>query len=418
MRQGHTQELLLFELVQAVLWFNPFVHFYPRALALNHEYVADAAVLRTIQAPEAPTIYAALLARLTLRRHHPHLSLTHSFAQPQILARIAMLHSSHVARRWKQWLLLPVSTVLVATIACEKGTELATPSVTAEDVYTHVEQMPKYKGGMQRLITDLHWGIRYEYPSIAESTDLEGEVLVKFTVATDGTVQAVQLQKGITTIWPQQQVAARALEELAMKAVKELPGQWTPGSQSGKQVAVSYIVPFEFSNGKLRRRKQIGGPFELEPVLEYQIHSPDSPATVFSGGQIFKDFKPLRPSPDSHNVYSQVEEMPEYTGGQGQLLAELLQRLQYPAAAKAAKLDGVAFVKFVVTEDGNVKDVALEKGVLAPKGLEAVAEEMNQAALATALATLHSLPRKWQPGIQRGKEVAVSYSVPITFFLK
>ncbi|MDF7814430.1 energy transducer TonB [Hymenobacter sp. YC55] len=274
--------------------------------------------------------------------------------------------------------------------------------------------MPKYKGGMLRLVKDLSWGLHYEYPAIAKVASLEGKVLVKFTVAADGTVKDVQVHKGITTIWPQQQAAAHALEALAMKAVKELPGQWTPGSQNGKPVAVSYTVPFEFSSGKLRRRRQVGGPMELEPVQNYRVKSPDSSATAFSEGPIFKDFKPVRFSPDSRNVYAQVEEMPEYAGGQGQLLADLIQRLRYPAAAKAAKLDGVAFVKFVVAEDGSVKDVALQKGVLAPKGLEAVAEEMNQA----ALATLHNLPRKWTPGIQRGKEVAVYYDVPITFLLE
>ncbi|UOQ66569.1 energy transducer TonB [Hymenobacter volaticus] len=323
-----------------------------------------------------------------------------------------MLSSPRFAPLGKFWL-LPVSTLLLVTISCEKAAELSTPAIAADHVYTQVEQMPKYKGGWHRLVKDLFWGVYYEYPAIAKAANLEGDVLVKFTVAMDGTVQDVQLQKGIAPSWPQQQGAAHALEALAMKAVRKLPGQWTPGSQGGKQVAVSYTVPFKFANGKLSRRKQTGGPVEVEPISEYQIYAPDSQATAFGRFPIFKDDNPVRPSPNSHNVYSTVEEMPEYAGGQGQLLADLIRRLQYPTSAKAAKLDGVAFVKFVVAEDGSVKDVALEKGILAPKGLEAVAEEMNQA----ALATLHNLPRQWKPGIQGGKEVAVSYSVPITFFL-
>jgi TonB family protein len=409
-RQGHTQERLLLELTRAVLWFNPFVHCYSRALDLTHEYIADAAVLETLPAPAAPTKYAALLSRLTLQRLHLQLSPTHSFSQSQLLARIAMLHTPRSARRWKQWLLLPVSFVLLVTVACEKRAEIVPPTATVSSAYTRAEQMPRYQGGMSRLVRDINFNMHYEYPAVAKMAiqeKVEGKVFVKFTVATNGTVQAVQVQKGIPTNSFQQQAAARGLEQLAIKVVQDLPGRWTPGTQDGAPVAVSSTILIHF---RLKGESSI--------ITGYRIEAPDSSASILAGYP-FRDEKsfrnPPRPIPDSRNVYShlEVEEMPEYPGGQGQLLAELLQRLQYPAAAKAAKLDGVAFVKFVVTADGSMQNIELQKGVLAPKGLEAVAEEMNRA----ALATLYNLPRSWKPGMQRGKEVTVSYSVPITFQL-
>jgi TonB family protein len=409
-RQGHTQERLLLELARAVLWFNPFVHCYSRALDLTHEYIADAAVLQTLPAPAAPTKYAALLARLALQRLRFQLPLTHSFSQSQLLARIAMLHTPRSARRWKQWLLLPISFGLLVMVACEKRAELVPPTATADSTYTRAEQMPVYQGGMSRLVRDISFNMHYEYPAVAKMAiqeKVEGKVFVKFTVATDGTVQAVQVQKGIPTNSSQQQAAARGLEQLAVKVVQDLPGRWTPGTQAGQPVAVSYTVLIHF-----RLKGESKGP----TGTGYRIEAPDSSTSIIAGYP-FRDEKsfrnPPRPIPDSHNVYAQVEEMPEYPGGQGQLLAELLRRLRYPAAAKAAKLDGVAFVKFVVAADGSMQNIELQKGVLAPKGLEAVAKEMDQA----AVATLYNLPRSWKPGMQRGKEVAVSYTVPITFQL-
>ncbi|MBO0358320.1 TonB family protein [Hymenobacter sp. BT186] len=407
-QQGHTQERLLLELARAVLWFNPFVHCYSRSLDLTHEYIADAAVLETLPAPAAPTKYAALLARLALQRLRFQLPPMHSFSQSQLLARIAMLHTPRYARRWKQWLLLPVSFGLLVTVACEKRTELAPPITTVDSTYTRAEQIPVYQGGMSRLVKDISFNMHYEYPAIAKMAiqeKVEGQVFVKFTVATDGTVQAVQVQKGIPTNSLQQQAAARGLEQLAVKVVQDLPGRWTPGTQDGTPVAVSYTVPIAFYLAK----GTVAAP-------GYNIMAPDSTAAggaryAFNDKDVFRN--PPRPAPDSHNVYAQVEEMPEYPGGQGQLLAELLRRLRYPAAAKAAKLDGVAFVKFVVAADGSMQNIGLQKGVLAPKGLEAVAKEMDQA----AVATLYNLPRSWKPGMQRGKEVAVSYTVPITFQL-
>ena len=41
LRQGHTFDLLLSELIIAFQWFNPFVWFIKRSVILNHEYLAD-----------------------------------------------------------------------------------------------------------------------------------------------------------------------------------------------------------------------------------------------------------------------------------------------------------------------------------------------------------------------------------------
>ncbi|WP_375435858.1 TonB family protein, partial [uncultured Hymenobacter sp.] len=265
-RQGHTQERLLLELARAILWFNPFVHLYPRALDLTHEYIADAAVLQTMSAPEAPTRYAALLARLTLRRLHPHLPLTHSFTQSQTLTRIAMLYSPHSARRWKQWLLLPVSAGLLFTFACEQAADdsAAPTSATAASesevappppprlvpmpppptrVYQYVEKMPEYSGGMKQLLTDLQ---QLQYPAAAIAAKLEGKVFVSFVVVEDGSIQDVKLQKGMSDA-NGSDAASKEMDEAALAAVRNLPGKWTPGSQDGKKVAVSYTVPITFA---------------------------------------------------------------------------------------------------------------------------------------------------------------------------
>ncbi|TCN63741.1 M56 family metallopeptidase [Acetobacteroides hydrogenigenes] len=44
-RQRHTIDVLLVELLQVVLWFNPLVYLYKRAIRTNHEYLADEHVI-------------------------------------------------------------------------------------------------------------------------------------------------------------------------------------------------------------------------------------------------------------------------------------------------------------------------------------------------------------------------------------
>jgi hypothetical protein len=45
--QKHTLDVLLIELIKVILWFNPVIHFYKKAIQLNHEFLADEKVATT-----------------------------------------------------------------------------------------------------------------------------------------------------------------------------------------------------------------------------------------------------------------------------------------------------------------------------------------------------------------------------------
>ncbi|WP_162303621.1 TonB family protein [Hymenobacter sediminis] len=264
-RQGHSRERLLLEVARALLWVCPLVHLFPRALALTHEFLADEAALRQPQpAATTPEAYASLLARTALGQFYPRLPLTHSFTQSFTLTRIHMLTSTSPVRRWKQWLALPLGVALLFTVACEKAAEQPTASSkpTAVSVssshtlssqpgapYFYVENMPVYGSGQEQLLQDL--GSQLKYPTEALLVRLEGRVFIKFVVGSDGTLQDFDLQKGIKA--PKgQEAAAQAMNEAALQAVRSLPGKWTPGTQGGKPVAVSYTVPINFVLQKAR----------------------------------------------------------------------------------------------------------------------------------------------------------------------
>jgi bla regulator protein BlaR1 len=52
-RQKHSMDIILMELAMVFLWFNPFLYLYRRAIQLNHEFLADEAVIRSFQNPIA-----------------------------------------------------------------------------------------------------------------------------------------------------------------------------------------------------------------------------------------------------------------------------------------------------------------------------------------------------------------------------
>ena len=103
-------------------------------------------------------------------------------------------------------------------------------------------------------------------------------------------------------------------------------------------------------------------------------------------------------------VYTIVEEMTSYPGGNEAMTEFLTQNLQYPEKSKADGTEGKVFVTFVVDKNGNVTGTKILRGV---------SPEID----AEALRVVSSMP-SWNPGRQSGEAVAVQYNLPLNFKLQ
>lgn len=131
------------------------------------------------------------------------------------------------------------------------------------------------------------------------------------------------------------------------------------------------------------------GKFDIPDVMD------EMPAPVESG--------PEADVVDPNEVFTVVEEMPSYPGGDNALYRDLVQRTVYPKLAKEIGSSGVVYVQYVVDQDGNVTDVKVVRGVDQFLDKEAV----------RVVKTL----KGYKPGRQRGKPVRVQFTVPIRFEL-
>jgi len=104
-------------------------------------------------------------------------------------------------------------------------------------------------------------------------------------------------------------------------------------------------------------------------------------------------------------VFTVVEQMPQFPGGDAALYAFLSKNIKYPTRAKEDGIESKVFVKFVVMEDGSIDEVTAIRG-----GEEGGLRE-------EAVRVIKSLP-KFSPGKQQGKAVRVYYSVPVNFKLE
>ncbi|MDR3137413.1 MAG: energy transducer TonB [Tannerellaceae bacterium] len=105
-----------------------------------------------------------------------------------------------------------------------------------------------------------------------------------------------------------------------------------------------------------------------------------------------------------HQIFTVVEKMPEFPGGQSALLRFLATSIKYPVIAQENGIQGRVVVAFVVNKDGSVVEAEVVRGVDPSLDKE-------------ALRVIGIMP-KWSPGEQRGKPVRVKYTVPVQFRLQ
>lgn len=106
----------------------------------------------------------------------------------------------------------------------------------------------------------------------------------------------------------------------------------------------------------------------------------------------------------SDKVFTVVEVMPEFPGGQMALFRYLSDSIKYPIEATQQGIEGRVICQFVVEKDGSIDSVKAVRGVHPLLDTEAVR-------------VVSSMP-KWKPGKLRGEPVRVKYTVPINFKLQ
>ncbi len=107
---------------------------------------------------------------------------------------------------------------------------------------------------------------------------------------------------------------------------------------------------------------------------------------------------------EESKVFFIVEEMPEFPGGDLARAKWLQANVHYPTIAQENGIQGKVYVTFVVGKDGSISNAVVARGVDPSLDKE-------------ALRVVNAMP-KWKPGMQRGKPVNVSFTVPINFVLQ
>jgi len=103
----------------------------------------------------------------------------------------------------------------------------------------------------------------------------------------------------------------------------------------------------------------------------------------------------------TEKVYTTVDEMPQYPGGEQRMFYFISKNIQYPTKAFSREKEGKVYISCIVDTDGTVRDPRVTKGI--KNGCD---EE--------ALRVISKMP-KWIPGKQSGAPVKVALTIPVEF---
>ncbi len=364
--QWHSIDVILSEMMCMACWFNPFVWLLKREVRHNLEYLADNTVIQSGYDSKSYQYHLLGLA------HHQSLTtLYNSFNVLHLKNRIMMMNKKRSPGivRTKYLIFIPLVGILMLlsnieavarlTVRLANEATVSNAMVTATDVssksremneqvFTVVEKMPSFPGGDAELLKYIATNIKY--PKESQDNGEQGRVICSFIVGRDGSVNNPEVLRGVTPL----------LNEEAVRVINTMP-RWNPGMQRGKAVAVKYTVPITF------RLKS--------PVEETK----EETLTV-------------------------VDVMPQYPGGDHELLKFIAQSIKYPTDAQEAGVQGRVICSFVVDKKGNIVEPKIIRGI-------------DPSLDAEALRVIGMMPR-WTPGRQDGKAVRVLYTVPITFRLQ
>ena len=309
-------------------------------------------------------------------------------------------------------------------------------------VFEVVEVPPRFPGGEIELMKFISRNVKY--PAEARDKHVQGRVILTFIVEKDGSISNVRVARPVDP----------SLNAEAIRVVQSMP-KWEPAKQRGQAVRVRYTVPIQFrlqgdnsvaTDSKTSDKDVMVVGYDSKtqekPIVEMQkrlvVRDDIKPLMIIDGKEVtsldnidgndiasidviknpesLKEFgekgkdgvilittKAHEKTSSGEDALEVVEEMPEFPGGEIELMKFISRNVKYPDDAKEAGKAGRVIVKFVIDKDGSISDATILRSVYPSIDAE-------------ALRVVNAMP-KWNPGKVKGEPVKVKYTLPLTFSL-
>lgn len=293
-----------------------------------------------------------------------------------------MLQKSKSKKIWqlKYLVLVPLVLGMLFYTSCEsepnskenlEATSLKTNMVT----FAEIDEVPIFPGcedaSDKRACFNekiqLHISKNFRYPDQALENNIEGRVSVMFTINIEGSIVNIQ-KRGPHPL----------LEEEVVRIISRLP-KMQPGVKDGKAVNIPYSIPVNFKlDGTSAQTIRANKALESNAVPFGEVDE----VPVFPGCENVTD---------SRACFNE------------KIMRHISKNFSYPQEAQDRGIQGRVSALFTISKEGNVENIAM-------RGPDKLLEDEVER-------ILKRLP-VMKPGKNKGEEVAVAYSIPVTFKLE
>lgn len=444
-RQGHTWDLLFFEFMRIVAWFNPLVYVYQNRVSELHEFIADAYVAKEDKSEQ----YQQLLSQVFQTEHISFIN--QFFTQSLIKKRIIMLQKSKSKKVWqlKYLLLVPMVLGMLLYSSCEmyKGTsnnqkstiddELLIAEIKNKIKEDNLDMNYLYTSGLAEKYNDINQEItKHDFFLYKVLQDEMLEKVFKDYVKEnpDETIKLATKQPPSTdgfNSFVSQRKAYQLIDNNLKSSVKAF-GKDITFYDNSLGVYPPDFIEYKVSNTTTLSSNELQKFNELLVSLE---NEPDHLTNIIlaDGTNSFlikTDIKDLRGSIESRSVkivseeefknlddinvaFAVVEEVPIFPGCENsddkracfndKIQKHISKHFNYPQAAQDANIEGRVNSLFLITQEGTIENIKM-------RGPDKLLEDEVER-------IIKKLP-KMTPGRQSGKAVNVPFSIPVQFKLQ
>jgi len=454
-RQGHSYDVLFYQILSVLFWFNPAIHLMRTALIDTHEYLADEKVLKVTTDKEN---YKKLIIRIAFKGLD--LPIGNYFIRSTTLKRILMMKKSPKINWLKLLMVIPLTAMLLALVSMKSKQPILFKENNNITIATDTlqEQLQKVRDSLEvgikvkKIANPLH----YEYISPLQDGKLKaqlGELEYEITnINTDeeyikvmGLLTSLRLNSTINKeyegIYKLYEVDEKPKVEGGNTAWHRYLFNQAPMPEKEKELGLSNRMEVEFivekdgtiSNPVIKR--SFGG--GLDKKFLAAMKSEDAPkwspalidgkpvpvlvktdlmyASSAMGSEAHRFFpksiptvakRAIEPSRGSETyqgepVFDVVTDSPLPVDGLEGWNRYLASNLKYPTLARENQTEGVVYVVFTVTDKGEIVNPDILRGI--GHGLDK-----------EALRVLQNAP-KWNPGKLQGTPVHARMRLPIRF---
>ncbi len=343
-RQRHSFDILLINTLKILFWFNPLMHTYQKIFIQLHEFDADA---RAVESRDVNK-YCSLLARVALQS--ADFTMANHFNHSLTVKRIEMMRT--IKRNIKQWKVVALSAtfpLVFFLVACQDQIGEDIKEITRNS--SHALIVPEF--------------VQTRFDEVQKENPERKYVLLELNETASKKLETLKEQYGLPA---------------SMEVMKAVNGKRVAESVTGR--ASNIHIDAGGSQGAITSK-----PGEQTfAIIEFNENA-----------------SRMSEAAAQDQVFTVVEEQPEFPGGFDEMMAFIQENLRYPKVARQQGIEGTVFVSFIVEKDGAISEVKVIRGISPDCDQEVV--------------RMMKLSPNWAPGKQSGQVVRVRFVLPVKFDL-